>query len=187
MPLPGGRRIFMAPSSSDPVPADPQRVDPLQSRPVPSLLSMDPLRVDVVYAPRPDAGGADGVTAGGVPAAVAHPLVVTLELVPGATIGDAVLASGLLQHLPGVPIEALDLGVFNRAATAERLLEQGDRVEIYRPLQIDPKAARHLRVAARRKAEARARGAASGAVSGAAPAVPSGGNAAAVAGSDPVG
>ena len=86
-----------------------------------------------------------------------HLWVVDLQLPLGATVRDAVAASGLLQCLPGTPIEALDLGVFNRACTLERLLQPGDRVEIYRPLQIDPKAARHLRVAARRKADARAR------------------------------
>lgn len=89
--------------------------------------------------------------------AVPRLLCVTLDLPSGATASDAVRASGLLVHLPGIPIERLDLGVFNRPCPPDRVLAPGDRVEIYRPLRIDPKAARHLRVAARRKAESRAR------------------------------
>jgi len=192
MPLPDGHRIFMAPSSSEPAPAELLRADPLHRRPVRPVLPterLDLVRVDVVYALPPGAARADAATSGGLPIAVAHPVVVTVELAPGATVRDAVLASGLLQHLPGVAVDALDLGVFNRAARPERLLEPGDRVEIYRPLQIDPKAARHLRVAARRKAEARARQGAAGA----APSVPveggaaTAGSAASGAGSDPTG
>jgi len=117
----------------------------------------DSVRVSVFYAQATVT--ADCATAPKRATAVAAPQVwtVTLELPQGATVRDAVAASGLLVHLPGLAIEALDLGVFNRVCEAERQLEPGDRVEIYRPLQIDPKAARHLRVAARRKAEASAR------------------------------
>jgi putative ubiquitin-RnfH superfamily antitoxin RatB of RatAB toxin-antitoxin module len=86
--------------------------------------------------------------------------VVDLDLPRGATVGDAVGASGLLAQLPGVALQTLDLGVFNRRCGPERALQDGDRVEIYRPLLIDPKAARHLRVAARRTEAARARQAA---------------------------
>jgi len=115
------------------------------------------LRVSVVYAQAPLVSG--GANAPEQARSIAAPRLwmVTLELPLGATVRDAVAASGLLVHLPGVAIEALDLGVFNRACTPQRQLEQGDRVEIYRSLQIDPKAARHLRVLARRKADARAR------------------------------
>lgn len=117
----------------------------------------DALHIDVVYAPDPAQAPAAGVAVG-----VTEPLLVRLTLPQGATVREAVLASGLLERLPGAAVETLDLGVFNRACTPERQLEQGDRVEIYRPLQIDPKSARHLRVQARRKADARARQLASG-------------------------
>jgi len=110
------------------------------------------LAVSVFYAPAPVAGAQPGA-----PAVAPRVFVVKLELAPGATVGDAVAASGLLVHFPGIAIEGLDLGVFNRACGPERRLLPGDRVEIYRPLQIEPKEARHLRVAARRKADARAR------------------------------
>jgi putative ubiquitin-RnfH superfamily antitoxin RatB of RatAB toxin-antitoxin module len=77
-----------------------------------------------------------------------------LTLPAGSRVGDAIVASGVLREFPELSIDTLDLGVFNRPCTPEQLLHEGDRVEIYRPLQIDPKAARHLRVAARRKADA---------------------------------
>jgi putative ubiquitin-RnfH superfamily antitoxin RatB of RatAB toxin-antitoxin module len=117
----------------------------------------DCLRIQVVYAPPPEVPGAATAPAGGASVAAVRPWTVTLDLPRGATVRDAVLASGLLEHFPGMAMEALDLGVFNRACSPNRGLEHGDRVEIYRPLQIDPKAARHLRVEARRKADARAR------------------------------
>ena len=108
------------------------------------------LSVEVVYAP---------------PGAVE---VFAVKLAQGACARDAVIASGVLQAYPALRIDALDLGVFNRPCGLELVLKNGDRLEIYRPLQIEPKAARHLRVAARRKAESAARSApASGDRSGA--------------------
>lgn len=85
--------------------------------------------------------------------------VFAVELPAGACVRDAVAASGLLQEFPDLSLDTLDLGVFNRPCTPDRPLHAGDRVEVYLPLRIDPKQARHLRVAARRKADAQARSA----------------------------
>jgi putative ubiquitin-RnfH superfamily antitoxin RatB of RatAB toxin-antitoxin module len=78
----------------------------------------------------------------------------SLTLPAGSRVGDALVASGVLREFPELSPDTLDLGVFNRPCTPEQVLHDGDRVEIYRSLEIDPKAARHLRVAARRKADA---------------------------------
>ncbi|RZS57818.1 RnfH family protein [Sphaerotilus mobilis] len=82
---------------------------------------------------------------------------VTLSMPVGATVGDAVSRSGLLADHPllrelasqpsgqtGV-IGALTVAVWGRAAAPDRLLDDGDRVEIVRGLQVDPKEARRLR------------------------------------------
>lgn len=66
---------------------------------------------------------------------------VTLELAAGARVRDALAASGCEMKNP--------VGIFGKRVPLEHPLCDGDRVEIYRPLAIDPKEARRRR--ARRK------------------------------------
>jgi len=81
-----------------------------------------------------------------------------LELPAGATLADAVLASGIAARLPDAswrePAGALRLAVWGRLRDAGEALHDGDRVDVTRPLRIDPKEARRLRArgAERRKA-----------------------------------
>jgi len=75
--------------------------------------------------------------------------VVPVELPAGATLGEAVERSGLLRLCPELAGAALELGVFHRRCAPQAALRDGDRVEIYRPLQIDAKQARRLRAAGR--------------------------------------
>jgi len=64
---------------------------------------------------------------------------VTLELAEGATLQDALLASGF-------PIDGITgFAVFGERETAGYCLRDGDRVELLRPLQADPKEARRRR------------------------------------------
>lgn len=70
---------------------------------------------------------------------------VALRLPAGATVADAIEASGLREARPDIEIRADRLGIFSRKATFETPLRDGDRVEIYRPLRIDPKEARRRR------------------------------------------
>jgi putative ubiquitin-RnfH superfamily antitoxin RatB of RatAB toxin-antitoxin module len=73
----------------------------------------------------------------------AHASVV-VELPPGARVADAVVACGL-------PMEGIDgYAVFGERVTAATLLSAGDRVELLRPLQADPKDARRRRAARKR-------------------------------------
>ena len=107
-------------------------------------------------APRPaaDVASADGGPLGG---AVLHITVayapaprevveVALQLPPGATVQTAVDASGLRQRFA----EEIDLapgsvGVWGRKAPLDHPLRDGDRVEIWRGLRVDPKLARRER------------------------------------------
>lgn len=71
--------------------------------------------------------------------------LVSLRLPARATVADALAA---VAHQP--PFDALDLqqvpvGVFGDRVSRERVLEQGDRVEVYRPLEVDPREARRRR------------------------------------------
>jgi putative ubiquitin-RnfH superfamily antitoxin RatB of RatAB toxin-antitoxin module len=70
---------------------------------------------------------------------------VDLTLPSGATVADAVERSGVRAALPDLEIREDRLGIFSRRATFGTVLRDGDRVEIYRPLKIDPKVARRLR------------------------------------------
>jgi putative ubiquitin-RnfH superfamily antitoxin RatB of RatAB toxin-antitoxin module len=67
-----------------------------------------------------------------------------LRLAAGACALDAVQASGVLQRHALDPA-TLDLGVWGRRCEAGQALRERDRVEIYRPLLVDPKEARRQR------------------------------------------
>jgi putative ubiquitin-RnfH superfamily antitoxin RatB of RatAB toxin-antitoxin module len=70
--------------------------------------------------------------------------VVALQLPQGATLADALRASGLLQkhHLDEAALRA---GIWCKPKEPTALLRDRDRVEIYRPLRVDPKEARRQR------------------------------------------
>jgi putative ubiquitin-RnfH superfamily antitoxin RatB of RatAB toxin-antitoxin module len=66
-----------------------------------------------------------------------------VEVAAGSTVADAIAASGILEQLPGfVPA---GIGIFGRAVAPDTRLRDGDRVELYRALKIDPKQARRNR------------------------------------------
>ncbi len=69
-----------------------------------------------------------------------------VELARGATVADAIAASGIAGE-PGIEIEGLTAGVWSKAANRDQLLYEGDRVELYRPLRVDPKDSRRRRAA----------------------------------------
>jgi putative ubiquitin-RnfH superfamily antitoxin RatB of RatAB toxin-antitoxin module len=70
---------------------------------------------------------------------------VHLELDDGATVGAALDAIDRIMPFKNLDLEALDVGVFGRLVNRQELLRPGDRVEIYRPLLVDPKEARRQR------------------------------------------
>ncbi len=74
-----------------------------------------------------------------------HQDLVEVELEPGATVADAVRASGLAERHPGIDPDHGPFGIFSRRCAPTRPLRAGDRVEIYRPLKVDPKKARRRR------------------------------------------
>lgn len=62
-----------------------------------------------------------------------------LELPEVSTVRDAIEQSGILAEFPGIDPERNKVGVYGRVASLDRKLNEGDRVEIYRPLIADPK------------------------------------------------
>jgi len=75
----------------------------------------------------------------------------TVTLEEGATVEEAIKASGLLSLRKDIDLKTNKVGVFSRPVKLDDTLQDGDRVEIYRPLIADPKEMRRQR--AERSAE----------------------------------
>ncbi|MBF0355078.1 MAG: RnfH family protein [Alphaproteobacteria bacterium] len=69
----------------------------------------------------------------------ARQLWLNVDLPEGATIKDAIEKSGILKQFPEIDLASQKVGVFGKASTLEAVLEEGARVEIYRPMTADPK------------------------------------------------
>lgn len=71
--------------------------------------------------------------------------LIPLRVHQGITAGQAVRESGVLEQCPELDLNAMNLGVFGKACQVDHILQAGDRVEIYRPLVMDPKEQRRYR------------------------------------------
>ena len=78
-------------------------------------------------------------------AGVTRQIVRRLELRAGSTVLEAITAAGLEEAVPPGGIDPARLGIFSRRVSADQVLCHGDRVEIYRPLTLDPMEARRQR------------------------------------------
>jgi len=65
-----------------------------------------------------------------------------LEMDAGATVADAISQSGVTGRFPQDDIDELQAGIWGRLVERDQPLTAGDRVELYRPLQRDPREAR---------------------------------------------
>jgi putative ubiquitin-RnfH superfamily antitoxin RatB of RatAB toxin-antitoxin module len=86
---------------------------------------MSSIRVEVVYAQGKEVDA------------------VTVRLAAGASVQDALAASGIAARHTGIDLSAV--GIFGRRVELEARLADGDRVEVYRPLVLDPKEQRRRR------------------------------------------
>jgi len=73
---------------------------------------------------------------------------IELSLSGGASVEDAIERSGIRKARPDIEIREDRLGIFSRRVSFETILRDGDRVEIYRSLLVDPKEARRRRARA---------------------------------------
>lgn len=69
--------------------------------------------------------------------------IVELELDEGASLGSALAAARVAERHPGIALDCV--GVWGKRCAPERILRDGDRVEVYRPLRADAKQMRRLR------------------------------------------
>lgn len=73
--------------------------------------------------------------------------LIPFEVEEGSTVRQAIISSGILKQCPDIDLQINKVGLFSHIVALDVLLRSGDRIEIYRPLFLDPKEARHLRAA----------------------------------------
>lgn len=88
----------------------------------------DAVRVTVVYSPAPRDVREWAV-----------------DLPAGGTVADAIAASALRTEFPSLDAATLGVGVWGRKVSPMQAAREGDRIELYRPLRVDPKVARRER------------------------------------------
>ena len=74
-------------------------------------------------------------------------LILPVNIDLGTTVGGAIVQSGMMMKFPDLDIENSKVGIFGKATKMTTVLQDGDRVEIYRPLIADPKEVRRKRAA----------------------------------------
>jgi len=73
--------------------------------------------------------------------------LVTIEVEKGATLKDAIEASGILESFKQIDLTKDKVGIFSKFASLDTILREKDRIEIYRSLVVDPKEVRKERAA----------------------------------------
>jgi len=90
-------------------------------------MDKDQIRIEVAYAtPRQQA-------------------IVTLSVDTGTTLLEAIELSAIRSKFPDMERVPAGVGIFGQKVTPDHVLQDGDRVEIYRPLTADPKEVRRER------------------------------------------
>ena len=77
--------------------------------------------------------------------------LVTVQLTPGATVAALIDASGLAARYPLFDFAQAQVGIWGKLVPRDTLARAHDRIEIYRPLLVDPKVARARRAQKRNK------------------------------------
>ena len=72
-------------------------------------------------------------------------VLLSLKVMPGTTLAQAIEQSGIREHFPDLVVEEGLVGIFSRKAALDNVVKAGDRIEIYRPLIADPKEVRRER------------------------------------------
>ncbi len=62
-----------------------------------------------------------------------------VEMPDGTTVQDAINRSGILKQFPEIDLAKNKVGIFSKLSKLDAVLNDGDRVEIYRPITCDPK------------------------------------------------
>jgi uncharacterized protein len=69
-----------------------------------------------------------------------------LKVPSGTTVAQAIQLSGICNKSSEIQSKDKNLGIFGKLVKSEAILRNHDRIEIYRPITIDPKEKRRKRV-----------------------------------------
>jgi len=71
--------------------------------------------------------------------------IIALDVDEGCSLKEAIIKSGILDRFSEIDIDWDATGIFGQVKPGTQILREGDRVEIYRPLDSDPRIARRVR------------------------------------------
>jgi len=71
--------------------------------------------------------------------------LIPFKVEEGTTVQQAIASSGILEQCPDINLQTNKVGLFSKIVELDVPVRAGDRIEIYRPLILDPKEARRLR------------------------------------------
>ena len=80
--------------------------------------------------------------------------LIVAQVAEGTTVAQALTQLDVEERCPGFAVDLSRIGIFGQRCSPERVLQAGDRIELYRPLHADPKTIRRelAKLEARRKA-----------------------------------
>jgi putative ubiquitin-RnfH superfamily antitoxin RatB of RatAB toxin-antitoxin module len=78
-------------------------------------------------------------------AAPERQVLLSLSVPAGTTVAEGIEQSAIQDEFPELKIDLKAVGIFSRKVPIDQVLREGDRIEIYRPLIVDPKEARRQR------------------------------------------
>ncbi len=74
-----------------------------------------------------------------------HAYLIPVKVNSGTTLRQGIESSGILEKCPEINLARNKVGIYSKPRALDYVLKDGDRIEIYRPLIIDPKEARRKR------------------------------------------
>lgn len=75
-------------------------------------------------------------------AAAERQVLLAMQVASGATVADVIEQSGIHLEFPEMRVGELEVGIWGKLVAGDYVVREGDRIEIYRPLRIDPREAR---------------------------------------------
>ncbi len=69
----------------------------------------------------------------------------SISMPAGSTVADVIGEGNLAIEFPGLVVEDMQAGIWGKPVGRDHVVRDGDRVELYRPLEMDPREARRLK------------------------------------------
>ncbi|MDH5619139.1 MAG: RnfH family protein [Gammaproteobacteria bacterium] len=73
-------------------------------------------------------------------------VLLTVAVADGATVAEVLAASGISRQFPGHDLDALQAGIWGQPVERSRVAREGDRIELFRPLEMNPRESRRLKI-----------------------------------------